>query len=439
MKHTPQSIQNKKENGKTRVFRKEGDTGRTQVFRKESEREQKDPMALSAKIYADSEPVVNKESGRWRFLPALLFAAFIFGLAIWFIFNPKLEYSSSEKRYLQKFPDASFASISSGKFGEEFESYFADHFPARNLWVGFNSYYALGTGNNGAAGVYNCADGYLINKPVSVDNNVEKNLSAIVDFKQNLDKIPVTVMFAPSTGYVASDKLPMIHDRYNDDRYFNTAKRVLSDNGMTFVDLRESFRQAYSGGEQLYYRTDHHWTTAGAFLGYQKLCEALGKKPIDKSEFNVEIYPGFYGTTYSTSGFWLTEPDEVQIWTNPKNTNNIHLRITDGTENKTNDSFYFYSHLSEDDKYPVFIDGNHAVTEIINNKADKGTVIVVKDSFSHCLAPFLSESYNKVILVDMRYYKLSVSDLAKKEKAENVIVLYGIDNFATDTDLVWVS
>ena len=167
MKHTPQSIQNKKENGKTRVFRKEGDTGRTQVFRKESEREQKDPMALSAKIYADSEPVVNKESGRWRFLPALLFAAFIFGLAIWFIFNPKLEYSSSEKRYLQKFPDASFASISSGKFGEEFESYFADHFPARNLWVGFNSYYALGTGNNGAAGVYNCADGYLINKPRS--------------------------------------------------------------------------------------------------------------------------------------------------------------------------------------------------------------------------------------------------------------------------------
>ena len=72
-------------------------------------------------------------------------------------------------------------------------------------------------------------------------------------------------------------------------------------------------------------------------------------------------------------------------------------------------------------------------------KADKGTVILVKDSFSHCLAPFLAENYSKVILVDMRYYKLSVSDLAKSENAKNVIVLYGIDNFATDTDLVWVS
>ena len=438
MKHTPQSIQNKIENDKTRVFRKEDDNGKTRIYR--TERDGKDPMALSAKIYADSEPVVNKESGKLRFLPAFLFLAFIFGLAIWFIFNPKLDYSSSEKRYLQKFPEVTVQSVSSGKFGEEFESYFADHFPARNLWVGFNAYYALGTGNNGAAGVYNCSDGYLINKPVPKENSVEKNLSAIVDFKQNLGKIPVTVMLAPSTGYIANDKLPMIHDRYNDDRYFNTAKRTLEENGMTFVDLRESFKQAYSGGEQLYYRTDHHWTTAGAYLGYTKLCESLGKKPIEKSALNVEIYPNFYGTTYSTSGFWLTQPDEIQVWSNPKNTINIRVDITDGTENKHSDSMYFYSHLSEDDKYPVFLDGNHAITEITNTKAaDKGTVILVKDSFSHCLAPFLAENYSKVILVDMRYYKLSVSDLAKSENAKNVIVLYGIDNFATDTDLVWVS
>ena len=179
MKHTPQSIQNIIENDKTRVFSKEDDNGKTRIYR--TERDGKDPMALSAKIYADSEPVVNKESGKLRFLPAFLFLAFIFGLAIWFIFNPKLDYSSSEKRYLQKFPEVTVQSVSSGKFGEEFESYFADHFPARNLWVGFNAYYALGTGNNGAAGVYNCSDGYLINKPVPTDNSVEKNLSAIVD------------------------------------------------------------------------------------------------------------------------------------------------------------------------------------------------------------------------------------------------------------------
>lgn len=424
MKHNPQTIKNKQENSKTKVFTK---------------REQpRDPMETSAKLYAESTPVVNEESGKWRFLPAAVFVVFLFGLGIWFIFNPKLDYSSSEKRYLQKFPDASVGNIASGQFGQEFESYFADHFPQRNLWVGFNSYYALGLGNNGANGVYNSADGYLINKPVSVDNNVEKNLKAITDFKQNLGSIPVTVMFAPSTGYVASDKLPLVHDTYHDDHYFNAAKRTFADNDIAFVDLREDFRKAYAAGEQLYYRTDHHWTTPGAFLGYTKLCESLGKKPLEKSDFDREIYSGFYGTTYSTGGFWLTQPDALEVWVNPKNSNNIHVKITDGTEVKESDSLYFYSHLDEDDKYPVFLDGNHAITEITNTRVSSGTVLVVKDSFSHSLAPFLAENFRRVILVDMRYYKQSVSQIAKTEKADRVVVLYGIDNFATDTDLVWV-
>ena len=65
--------------------------------------------------------------------------------------------------------------------------------------------------------------------------------------------------------------------------------------------------------------------------------------------------------------------------------------------------------------------------------------MLVKDSFGHCIAPFLAENYSKIVLVDMRYYKLSVSDLIEQEKPEQVLVMYGIDNIATDTDLVWIN
>ena len=99
---------------------------------------------------------------------------------------------------------------------------------------------------------------------------------------------------------------------------------------------------------------------------------------------------------------------------------------------------YFYDHLGEDDKYPVFLDGNHAMTEIRNTGAERGTILLVKDSFSHCLAPFLAENYKRVILVDPRYYKQSVSELVKKTGAEQVVALYGVDNIATDTDIVWL-
>lgn len=377
-----------------------------------------------------------------KYAPGILFVVFIFAMAIWFIFNPKLDYSSSEKRYLQKFPDTSFDSIKDGTFGSEFETFFADHFPARNMWVGTNAYTSLFEGNNGASGIYNCGNGYLINKPVSTENNISKNVDAIVDFK-NVDAVkntPVTVMFAPSTGYITNDVLPFVHDEYNDDRYFDDTAATLSQNGISFVDLRDTFKTEYTMGNQLYYKTDHHWTTKGAYTAYKQLCAQLGITPAAEEIFQKKTYDGFYGTTYSSSGFWFTKPDDVEVWNNPNNTSkNIKVKITEGSETSEYDSMYFYDHLNEDDKYPVFIDGNHAYTEITNTNAEGGTIMLVKDSFSHCMAPFLAENYSKVILVDMRYYKNeNVSEVVKRENPEQIVVLYGIDNIATDTDIVWL-
>lgn len=373
-----------------------------------------------------------------RYVPAFVFLIFIFGMAVWFLFNPKSDYSSSEKRYLQQFPDVSVDKVLDGTFGTEFESYFADQFPARSFWVGLNAYYSLDTGNNGANGVYNCGNGYLINKPVSTDNKLEKNVNAIVKFKNTID-VPVTIMFAPSTGYIADDVLPAVHDKYNDDTYFEQISSTLNTNGISFVDLRKTFKDAYASGNQLYYKTDHHWTTLGAYTAYEKLCEQLNITPAPKERFDIKTYGGFYGTTYSTSGFWFTQPDSIQIWDNPENTDkNIKVKISEGTDTDEFGSMYFYDHLEEDDKYPVFIDGNHAMTEITNSNAKGGTILLVKDSFSHSLAPFLAENYSKIILVDMRYYKMSVSQIVEQEKPEQVVFLYGIDNIATDTDLVWI-
>lgn len=379
-----------------------------------------------------------KKTNVAKFLPTFLFLIFIFAMGVWFIFSPKSDYSSAEKRYLQKFPEVSFESISSGEFGSEFESYFADHFPKRDLWVGMNAYYNLSIGNNGANGVYNCGDDYLVNKPVSTENNIPKNVDAIIDFKNTIDT-PVTVMFAPSTGYITEDVLPKIHDTYNDDVYFEDVSEKFAESGISFVDLRQSFKDEYKNGGQLYYKTDHHWTTLGAYTAYAELCKQLGTAPASKDKFEVETYNDFYGTTYSTSGFWLTPPDEIEVWNNPENTDkNIRVKITEGANTEEYSSMYFYDHLEEDDKYPVFIDGNHAVTEITNTNAAGGTIVMIKDSFAHSLAPFLAENYSKIVLVDMRYYKNSVSEIVAQENPEQVVVMYGIDNIATDTDIVWL-
>ena len=382
--------------------------------------------------FADNRSKIGK------YIPAVVFLIFIYGMALWFLFSPKTDYSSSEKRYLQKFPDTNVEKVLSGEFGSEFETFFADQFPQRNTWVGLNAYTALAEGNNGPSGVYNCKNGYLINKPVSTDNNLDKNVGAVVDFAKTIDA-PTTVMLVPSTGYIADDVLPTFHDKYNDDEDISKISSTLSKEKIGFVDLRERFKSEYKNGSQLYYKTDHHWTTKGAYTGYQELCKALGITPIDDSTLKKDSYPDFYGTTYSSSGFWLTPPDNIEIWSNPKNSDkNISVKITEGANVKTSGSMYFTDHLKEDDKYPVFIDGNHALTEITNTNAKNGTILLIKDSFSHSLAPFLAENYSKVVLVDLRYYKESVSDLVTTYNPEQVVVLYGIDNLATDTDIVWL-
>ena len=82
------------------------------------------------------------------------------------------------------------------------------------------------------------------------------------------------------------------------------------------MDLLEAFREA-DRPETLYYRTDHHWTTAGAYRAYARRMEEKQASSVPQEAFAVERAPGFYGTSYAKSGLWLTRPDEIALWSDP--------------------------------------------------------------------------------------------------------------------------
>ncbi len=389
-----------------------------------------------ARTDCPATPTAPEPAMKAGYAPAFIFSGFLAAMALLFIVMPKLGYSASEKRVLASFPKTDAETVFSGQFGKDFETYFADHFPFRNTWVGVNAYTTLAEGNNGASGVYMGNDGYLINKPIKDYGRIPDNLGLLTEFKRSIDT-PMTLVMVPSTGYICTDKLPLVHDIYRDDEYLDYIRDYSDAVGIRFLDMRDTFKRAYRSGSQLYYRTDHHWTSEAAYLTYREYCKIFGLVTKPQEGFEVEKLENFYGTTYSKSGFWLTPPDTLEIWKNPNNKEgDIHIQISDGGEVvKEQDSLFFYEHATEDDKYPVFIDGNHAKTIIHNQNANKGTVIVIKDSFSHCFAPFLAESFSKVILLDMRYSNEDITQLVKTEKPDQILVLYGIDNFAEDTDL----
>ena len=369
----------------------------------------------------------------YKFLPAAIFLIFIVGMLVLFLVLPKKEYSSSEKRYLQQAPAFSFSSLLSGDFGEDFEKFLSDQTAGRNFWVGLSAYYNYAIGNNGSNGIYLCKDGYLVNDPEDM-SGLDRNIGFIEEFAEKLSVKPV-VLVAPSTGYICDDILPAVHKEYKDDEQFESMKAALT--AAEFVDVRELFKDTYdSGANQIYYKTDHHWTAKGA---YTALADALGYTANPESTYQITEYPDFYGTTYSSSGFWLTDPDTVEVWDNPSNDTTVTTTITDGAEVTEQLDMFYMSHLEEDDKYPIYLDGNHPYTVIKNTAAiSDEKLLVIKDSFAHSLVPFLADHFSEIIMVDLRYYTASVSELIENEGIDRVLVLYSIDNLATDTNLGWL-
>ncbi|MBR5273254.1 MAG: hypothetical protein IKU25_07700 [Clostridia bacterium] len=365
-------------------------------------------------------------------LISFVFIAFMLVFTILFIVLPKGTFSESEKRYLAEFPKFSKEALLDGSYTEGIEKYLADQAPFRSMFVGINSYYSYLTGNNGSNGVYLGKDGYLIEKPVDDFERLQTNALRVAGFAKNLN-IPVAFALAPSKGYVYSDKLPLNHLEYNDERNYAAVSEAVS-GSLDFVDLSKTLL-ANKGENGLYYRTDHHWTSYGAYLAYVEICGTLGIEPTAETQFEKSLVEGFYGTSYSSSGYWYTDSDVIEVWKN-KNLTSVTVEIDDGRGAEAYDTMFFDEQFASSDKYNGFLNGNHSVVKIKNATAQGGRLLVVKDSFAHCLVPFLAEHYSEIVMVDLRYYRRALTDLITENEIDRVLFMYSIDNFTESTDIV---
>lgn len=366
----------------------------------------------------------------------VLFCAGLIVVFTALFFIPDSDFSVTEKRVLTLFPKATLSSVADGSFERDVEKYLQDQVPFRNFFVGVASYTGQLLGQNGTEGVYRCRDDYLINTPVEFDEKkLSNNLKRLNDFVRDRD-IGKYMMIVPQTGYIMDDKLPKNHSSYNDDGIFDFIRKTADE--FTFVDLRESFKDQ-KDDVQLYYKTDHHWTMDGAFIGMNEFLKAAGRPCVAKSDFSIEKHTGFYGTTHSTSALWLTPPDSMELWNYDDADISVTVRDIGVETVTTRNDVYFKEHLTEYDMYPVYLNGNHSFTHIVNNNADGGALLIIKDSFGNSLASQLVASYKDIIMVDLRYYRTeAVSDILVEYPIDTVLVNYGLDNLINDTNFIWL-
>ena len=357
-----------------------------------------------------------------------LFLLVLVSVPLYWLVFPRRTFSDSERRYLSEPPKLSAASWKDWSFDDAVETYLADQLPGRDALVGLNAYTVLLSGRQVSEDIWRDREGYLVETPIrSSADQLQKRLSRIASLGEK-SGLPVYVLAVPSTGYVRRGTLPRaLADLYYPEELF--LREIASASGVIPVPLAETFLRE---GRDWYYRTDHHWTGEGAYAAYRLFMETAGRDVLSYDGFYHHTVDGYVGSTRSRSALWLAQGDTLTI----DEPMDVQVRVTFSDDDKAYGSLFFYDHLTEYDWYPLFLDGNHPLTVIENLTAPDGpTLVMVKDSFGNTLAPLLVPTYGRIVMVDPRYYRGSVSDLCGEYGADEVLFCYSLERICTDLNL----
>lgn len=371
---------------------------------------------------------------RMLFLRATALAALALVLALdaLFLFTGARAFSPLENRNLQQRPALTLAGVTSGRYESRFDDYVSDQFPFRDAWVALKTAIDRLGGRTESNGVYLGGDGYLIQDfTMPSEADYRANLDALAGFLQRHGDLKQYVMIAPTAVTVERDRLPALAPAGDEGGYLDRLARDLSGAPARFIDLRAALAGARAQG-QVYYRTDHHWTSDGAHAAYLALSAAAGLSG-EAARLERRLLSGdFQGTLSASSGFLPGERDALWAYVPPEDEQFV---VTYVGENRRSASLFAAAHLDTRDQYAVFLDGNHPEIRIETTAANGRALLVLKDSYANCLIPMLVGDYEKIIVVDPRYYTGRLEVLMEAEDVNEVLVLYNASTLAGDTAL----
>jgi hypothetical protein len=364
-------------------------------------------------------------------LPGVIFMVLLLGLAGKEALSHQRTYSPVEKRELQTRPEISITKVLDGRFQKKYESYLRDQFPGRDHWVSFQTDMELFMGKNEIHNVYIGKNHYLLEHYTEKEfdpQQISKNLQALEKFvgkaKQNAD---VHVMMVPTKSWILREKLPAFAPHYKEQKFYDALQQKLEkeDVLISVEPVLDAHKE-----EEIYYRTDHHWTTLGAWYAYEQYTKAVGgdlQRAQGKKKFRC-ISKDFYGTTYAKINY-ARQADKIEIY-EPED----KLRVVYNMGERKTKTLYDFSFLKTADQYSVFTGGNQAVLEITGGIKNGKTLLLIKDSFANSILPFLAEDYEKLVVVDLRQLNVSGDRLLEMFSPTDILILYNSAQFAQDKE-----
>ena len=285
------------------------------------------------------------------------------------------------------------------------------------------------SGKNYSNGVYKGKKGYLIEEAAKPDEeNLKKNIDAINSLADG-GKVKVYTMFIPNAVMTMPEVLPAFAPVRSQEEDMSNLRSALSGNVID-IDVTDTLKEHMD--EQMYYHTDHHWTTRGAYYSFMKAAESLG---IDSREVDYDIYKvssDFVGTMASTSGYG-GKKDTMEVFL-PVNSS-VQYIIEYVEEQKKTASLYQSDKLEGYHKYAFFLGGNSPILRIKTTASSDKTLMVLKDSYANCFLSFLIPYYKEIVVVDPRYYYNDIYREIESENISEVLFLYNANTFFEDNSI----
>lgn len=365
-------------------------------------------------------------------LVGIIFILILFLFLIINIIVPDKEKSVQENRMLATKPKFRLSSLISGDYDEKFEAYMDDQFVGRDMWRKLKVTVDRICGSRLENGVYIGRNGQLLEQiEVADENHLAANIKAIKSFSESQKKIPVRMMLVPDAANVLNHSLPALAKPEDQTQMFSMVRKDLGDS-VEWIDVSTELNKHKT--EKIYYKTDHHWTTLGAFYAFQAAAPSLGiEGDLSGKYVSYAVSDSFNGMLASKSGVNLGEKEQIDIYVPTEEDTDLIVDYVD--EGKRSTSLYDSSKLKEKDQYTVFLGGNSSLLDIRTVSTSTKRLLLVKDSFANSFIPFLTPYYREIVVVDPRYYSGTINDLMDSYRISEVLFLYSGNTFFKDNNI----
>ncbi len=379
--------------------------------------------------------MTNKKNGVLRILSIVLcivFFSFLAFFAFADILSEDKAMSDSENRVLTQFPELSIDSVLSGKFMSRFENYLSDQTVFRNISVAAQTVFSRILGKTEINDVYTGRDNRLFEVPANIKNeNVNKTLEAVNSFADNSGIENRFFILAPNSSEIYTDELPWLLNLPSQEQQICEIYSKTSEKYIT-VDSVNALRNCRET-KNLYFRTDHHWTADAAFLVFDEFMKSaeINYDKLDYEEFCLSNT--FFGTLSSSSGIY-ERSDELKVIL-PKGIDGKYYVYNYDTQEKSV-SVLVESKLSSKNQYEVFFGGNFGRIEILSDNMNDKRILILKDSYANCFIPLLIPHFEKIVIIDPRYFNGNLQYILEDNDFSHLLLLYNLNTFVEDTSVV---